>query len=253
MVPALVAAFPEAKVLWLQRDGRDVVASELQRGGYAPQSALPWRVSKWARWRPRADRIGAATAVQWRSWIRLEKLAWQWDWTHRLIRDDLERLAPDRFRVLQLERLEENLPEVARWLGLRPVDFLVERANRRRDAEDPEPHALGERHPNRVERVEGWTSWSATDRTTFEMRSGDMMDELYPAWRDGGRWAQPAPSCAPEEAPSQDVILRAALARTTVDLWEARSELAVLRHDPRSLALRLAPALRSRVRGRNAG
>ncbi len=39
MVPALAAAFPEAKFIWLQRDARDVVASELQRGGYAPAVA----------------------------------------------------------------------------------------------------------------------------------------------------------------------------------------------------------------------
>ena len=165
MVPALAAAFPEAKFIWLQRDARDVVASELQRGGYAPQSRLPWRVSKWARWRPRADRVGAATTQEWASWTRLEKLAWQWDWTHRLIRQDLEELASDRFRVLQLERLESDLPALASWLGLTHVDYVIERANRRREPDDVT--GMPARHPNLVTRVEDWQTWSADERAAF--------------------------------------------------------------------------------------
>ena len=242
MVPALVTAFPEAKFVWLQRDGRDFVASELQRGAYAPQSALPWRVSKWAVG-VRADRVGAATPDQWRAWSRLEKLAWQWDWTHRLVGDDLERLAPDRFRVLQLERLDEELPRVAEWLGLRPVDFLVPRANSRRELEELSSVDLSPRHPNLVQQVEGWASWSATERAAFEARAGEPMDWMYPAWRVGaGNWQMIKRPVLSPQHPTENAVLRAQLARMTVEHLETRTELDDLLHSPLQLSARVVDA-----------
>lgn len=256
MVPALHAAFPHAQYVWLLRDARDVVASELQRGAYDRTSPLPWRVSKWQRFRPRADRLGLVPAAQWRDWSRLEKLAWQWDWTHRLVRSDLQRLAADRFRQVRLEELPEQLPDLVSWLGLTPVEFVLVRANRRTVAED-EQSGLPARHPNRVRQLADWRSWTAAERAVFERQCGDLMDELYPGWRAAdGTW-QETPPAAPrsgtvpgqravsgQAAVSGEAVLRGELARARVAALEARSELDDLARHPMRLLVLLAAALR---------
>ena len=222
LLPPLREAFPDACFVWLLRDGRDFVASELQRGGFADPPRRRWTQTKWERWRPRGDEVGDVPAATWASWDPFSRLCWQWAWVNRRIGADLADLGPDRLRRVRIEELAGDLPELCRWLGLEPVDFVVPRANRRRDAGDPggADRAL----PNNVPRVESWDGWDDGRRAVFEDRCGDVMDEHYPGWRKGGSW-QPTPVEAGEPAAPADGV-QAELARARAQNAELRVSLA---------------------------
>jgi hypothetical protein len=247
VVPALRRAFPEAQLLWLLRDGRAYVASEVQRGAFrSNQPRLPWRRSKWDRWRFSGDAAGAVPPATWNSWSPFEKTCWQWGYVNRLIRDDLADLPRSARRVLRIEDLAASLVEICGWLAITPVPFSIPRSNARR-AVGPE-EAVTVRHPNAVDEVKGWTGWSSEQRATFERHGADLMDEHYPGWRTAdGTW-HPLPAQPPLATSAEDDIaeLCATAAALRIDLYERDSELADLRRSPRQLLLHLAVALRKR-------
>lgn len=179
VVPALTEAFPIAKYLWLVRDGRNVVASAMQRGWYGGADRGP-DANLWHRWRLQGDQIGAVPADTWASWDAFERNCWLWRYTNDLIHQDLA-AADQTWMTVRIETLGSQLEEICDFLGITPTDFVVGRANRRRrDQSDGTA--------NTVARVETWHDWTAEQRRTFEHHAGELMDRLYPAWRDGEDW-----------------------------------------------------------------
>lgn len=258
LLPPLLEAFPDAQVVHLLRDGRDYAASELQRGAYRRDvPRLPWRRSKWDRWRLAGDAAGAVTSATWAGWSPFERICWQWGHVNRLVADDLAGLGPDRTRVLRIEDLPAEAAELCAWLGVATVPFVVARANARR-AVVGDGHTR--RHPNAVARVTGWEGWTAPERETFVRHCGDVMDAWYPGWRAAdGTWqrdpGEPAPPPSAAGAPrttatdsAEEARLRHALAVAEIAAHERASELAHLQRSPRLLVLHLGLAVRDRLR-----
>lgn len=238
LVPALREAFPGARYVWLVRDGRDTVASMVQRGWYHEREDEPG-ASEWQRWRPRGDRLGV-DPDEWASWGQLERVAWAWTWVNRLIERDLRGLADVVTRV-RVEELGSELPRLATFLGLPAFSATLDRANRR--ATDA---SAADNRTNVVERVERWMSWDGDQRAAFQRHAGDLMDELYPWWRDDDGWHP-----TPQEVAATDSIvvgtpvsahdpvgedLASALAPLRADIAEVQ----LLRGDVRQLAERYA-------------
>jgi hypothetical protein len=252
LIPAIRAAFPSAQLLWLLRDGRGFTASEMQRGAYQePMSSLPWRRSKWDRWRLSGAAGGVVDPSQWAAWTPFEKICWQWGHVNRLIRADLAELGPEQVRVLRIEDIHHELPALCEWLDIRCVQFHVPRSNARREVA-PELRASA-RHPNAVARVTSWEAWSPEQRQVFERHAADVMDEHYQGWRDtDGTWQQlpdtrPAPA---EEGSDEDkvALLRYELARAMVERHELRSELDELKRNPGLLLTHAGLTIRDRLR-----
>lgn len=246
MLPVARAAFPEAQMVWLLRDGRGFVASELQRGAYRSVSRLPWRRSKWDRWRLSGAAARAVGSDEWERWSTFEKICWQWGYVNRLIRKDLAGLGPERVRVLRIEDLGGQLPELCDWLGITKVDFHIPRSNARREV--PAKARQASRHPNAVARVTGWEGWTPQQRATFERHAGELMDEHYPGWRsDDGQW-QPVRAEEPPPPADGEAVLRYELARALVERQELRSEIAELKRSPVLLLTHAGLSLRNRLR-----
>lgn len=249
MADALVAAFPNAKYVWLVRDGRDFVASELQRGAYQPPRKAPWATSKWDRWRLDGSRVGAVTPHDWNSWGPFEKTAWQWQYVNDLVGSALETLPAGQKRVVRIEDWASDVQPIASWLGLESTEFAIPRANRRstdHDSVDPHP-----RHPNRVAYVSTWRSWDDVSHERFVRLAGSMMDRHYPGWREpGGGWS-PAGGSVPESdgAVGSSSVRATQLGEARVRAAELQSELDALRGDPYRLLLTLLGAAR-RTRSR---
>lgn len=179
VVPALTEAFPDARYLWLVRDGRTVVASAMQRGWYGEADQHP-DANDWQRWRLQGDRAGAVPADTWASWDAFERNCWMWRYTNDLIHQDLS-TAGEPWMTVRIETLGAQLGEICDFLGITPTEFVVGRANRRRqDRSDGIANA--------VARVETWHDWTDRQRRIFEDHAGELMDRLYPTWRDGEDW-----------------------------------------------------------------
>ncbi len=247
LLPAVRRAFPEAQIIWLLRDGRSFVASELQRGAYRRLSPLPWRRSKWDRWRLSGAAARAVEPQQWESWSAFEKICWQWGWVNRLIASDLADLGPEQKRVLRIEDLASQLPDLSTWLDIESVSFHIPRSNARREV--PEEVRQATRHPNAVAEVAGWEGWTRRQREIFERHAGDVMDEHYPGWRSAaGEW-QPLPATTSESQEADgESRLRYELARAMVERAELRSELAELKGRPLLLLTHAGLTVRDRLR-----
>lgn len=172
--PVLAATFPEAQFIWLIRDGREFVASGMQRGWYADAKDTPWE-----RWRLRGDRLGEIADDEWSAWSPFEKVCWLWRRTNEMIRDDLEALGPERFRRVRLEDLEDQIDDVAEFLGIRRVDWAIGRLNAR-SAEG----RVGEPSVNKVAVRLDPSDWTDEQHETFARQCGELMDQTYSGWRE---------------------------------------------------------------------
>jgi hypothetical protein len=168
VLPALMEAFPEARMIWMLRDGRDTVASLHQRLCFHPnETALRHPdVRPWARHRPNAARLGLLPDAEWAGMDAFARCCWYWTY----VNETIEAAAPDlggRLLVVRLEELDARVPDIWRHLGLGTGALpAAPRAGRNASA-----------------RTVDWTSWSRRRARTFERYSGQAMDRWYPGWR----------------------------------------------------------------------
>jgi hypothetical protein len=171
VLPALAEACPDARIVWLIRDGRAVVASLGGRNIYHPRE-LELRTpgtEEWALTRIRGDAVGDVSGERWYELDAFGRCCWYWGYTHRTIARELGRLPLESMRV----RLED-LPSI--WPDLR--DFCTLPASAVADL----PHA------NRSARAPmAWQHWSKAQRTVFRDLCGAVMDEHYPGWEQDQR------------------------------------------------------------------
>jgi len=179
VIPALAEAFPDARYVWLVRDGRDAVSSFQHRLWYHPREReLRPGVVNSATHRLRGDRVGDLSAKEWEALDSFGRCCWYWGFTQRVISRETERLQLPVF-CLRLEALDEELRSLLAFLDLdHPVPALQRSNVSRRRA----LAALRGPMPSH------W--WSKRQWQLFLQWCGDPMDRLYPGWRSG---MQPGP------------------------------------------------------------
>lgn len=181
IIPILVDAFPQARCVWLLRNGLDVVASAMQKQWYTGHSENHERYEDctptqqaWIDGRLQGDKCGAIDPPQWASMSRFEKCCWYWRYVNDLIAYDLKTWVPGNFFYLRLEMLQSQVPVLLRWIGIEPATVSIESIPQANPAKRPPYH---------------WTQWSAGERNVFEQWCGVRMDEWYPGWRSpDGIW-----------------------------------------------------------------
>jgi hypothetical protein len=179
IIPLLCKVFPQARYIWLMRNGLDMVASAYAKQWYSGHSEnhdryedCPPIERAWIDGRIEGDRCGDMNRLEWLQLDRFGRCCWYWNYVNRLIETDLERYASNRYELLRLERIDQRLPQVVHWMGLNAV--IIPTAKRIN---------VGKRVPY------PWLDWTAQERATFEHWCGDLMDRLYPGWRtSGGDW-----------------------------------------------------------------
>lgn len=184
IVPLVLEVFPDARFVWLTRDGRDVVASMYYRGWYAPpdQTGVPLY---WQRARLQGDRTGDFTSEQWQQMDRFAKCCWLWSKYNTLIEDQLQQLDASRWLRVRLDQFRASLPQLEQLLNLTGGEDV--RIQRHNEASQP---------------VAYWADWDAERRRMFEKFAGQQMDHLFPEWRDAqGRW-QPIVYEQPDKPPA---------------------------------------------------
>lgn len=174
IIPLLVEEFPEARFIWLVRNGLDVVASTYQKQWYTGHSENHDRYEDctdlqkaWIDGRIHGDRCGDVTAPEWADMDRFAKCCWYWGYVNGVIGEDLERHAPGRYFTLRLEDLGERIVDLLAWMG-----FGGDQAPEIAIAN------MGKQGPHH------WTSWSEAELAAFERWCGGQMDAHYPGWHE---------------------------------------------------------------------
>ena len=145
LFPIIRQVFPDAKFIWLIRDGRDSVASMFYRGWYDDSNEqVP---AYWHRARLQADKTGDMSTEQWQSLDRFSKCCWIWLKYNLLIESHLSQTDQAMWRKLRLEEMRASLPAIATFLGLKSQQRVrVEKTNRA------------------VQPVVAWHKWDADQR-----------------------------------------------------------------------------------------
>jgi hypothetical protein len=182
LVPSLRRLYPDAKYIWLLRDGRDAVASMYYRGWYDPAETRVAEV--WHKGRLAGDRTGDFSPYEWQRLTRFEKCCWIWKKYNLIIQERLAEMQPGRWRKVRLESLKGSLDDLGNFLGLeKPAILLVEKMN---VAKQP---------------VVAWHDWTSEQRDQFHSHCCEVMDRWYPSWRDAnGNW-HPIESEKPDQPP----------------------------------------------------
>lgn len=162
--PALNEAFPDAKYIWLLRDGRKTVASMYARGWYTGAKEL----HDWEVWRIRGDRTGDFSPRKWAKLTPFEKCCWNWTYVNRLIQHNINSAAERMLRV-RLENLQSSANTIFGFLGLSaPTHPNLPSIN------------TAKSHHNVVE----YANWTKDQSSIFLEYCGDAMDEWYPGWQE---------------------------------------------------------------------
>jgi hypothetical protein len=178
IIPVLAETFPEARYIWLLRNGLDVVASTYSKQWYSGHSEnhdryedCPPLEKAWIDGRIEGDRCGDVSAETWRSLDRFGRCCWYWSYINRRIGADLNEHAKGRYTTVRLEDLSSASADLLKWMGLRTA--MVPGLQR---------HNIGKREPYH------WSQWPAAERDTFINWCGGLMDRFYPIWRSGDEW-----------------------------------------------------------------
>jgi hypothetical protein len=179
ILPVLVDVFPQARYIWLMRNGLDTVASAYSKQWYSGHSEnhdryedCPPLEQAWIDGRIEGHRCGDVSPEQWAALDRFGRCCWYWSYVTRLIESDLQRYASDRFWLVRLETLDRQIPGLLSWMDLQAAMVPVAKRTN-----------VGKREPY------PWTVWTAEQRRVFEHWCGDLMDRFYPQWRTPtGEW-----------------------------------------------------------------
>ncbi len=159
---------PNAKFIWLVRNGADVVNSTYSRGWYDESENMRAlnscnnEIRHWLLHRLNGNRVGDIEIQKWNSFSKFEKNCWYWEYYNRLIRDGLQKLPKEKWMKVKLEELNECIPNIISFLDIEtsPGSFSVTKDN---IAKQP---------------LISVNSWSKDERKQFENICGEMMTEL---------------------------------------------------------------------------
>lgn len=158
VLPALSEAFPEARYLWMLRDGRDTVSSYVHRKYYHPRY-------RFKEWELQAHEIGEMSEKEWTRMNPFSRCCWFWSYTNCTIQREAKRLNL-KVHLCRIEDFDNELPNIFSFLGLK--DKVPQQA--------PKVDASTRKLP--------WRYWSPDQRAVFRELAGSVMDEHYSGWSE---------------------------------------------------------------------
>lgn len=148
---ALKQQFPDATIIHLVRDGRDVVRSMMSRRTFRPWDPVTALIY------PRED---APWAEVWPQMNRFEKLCWYWMVENRYLRHAID-------RAVQFEKVVSEYEYFASQL-LTPLGLSIAEKNWRVAKQRP-------KNATRRYRIPHWSSWDDNKKQAFERICGEEM------------------------------------------------------------------------------
>jgi len=163
LVPLIHELFPQAKFLWLIRNGCDVVASTYARGWFGDITSSG-KNAIYSEFRLAANladpRIDDS---EWNAMSGFERNCWYWGFWNSEIYKNFSHIDNSKTFVLRLEDFEQELPTLFKWLGVENQSVKSETHNR---ATSYRPHAFD--------------TWSDLEIASFRRWCAPLMEKFYP-------------------------------------------------------------------------
>ncbi|MCI4670288.1 MAG: sulfotransferase [Bacteroidia bacterium] len=179
LIPGLHKILPEAKFIWLIRKAEDFVASAYGRGWFdqreycygeektfSPDSMISENDMNMYRWEYARHRVngGKTEGLEKETWEKMgafERCCWYWGYWNQMIEKQLIELRPRQYFFLRLEEIEEQLPAILEWLGVK---------------EAPIQSGVFNRASHKKVKSE---SWSEEQKRVFEKWCREGMNKWY--------------------------------------------------------------------------
>ncbi len=141
IIPQLHTLFPNAKFLWVLRDGRDFVNSAYPRGwfrnseyGYKPNrnefidsKAVPSQMHAFNRLN--GFKLGLFTEDKWKNMSAFERCCWYWNYWNIKIENDLKNVPDNQKLTMKLEDISSQKSKLSEFLEIES-DFNFEVTNK---------------------------------------------------------------------------------------------------------------------------
>lgn len=160
----LQRVFPDSKIIYIVRDGRDYVRSGMSRSWYTEDDKSP---------RLRADMFpDDPYANQWNQMSRFQKIAWRWQKKDGFINRDFDKLENSikvKFEDIFYDPERQGLFEITRFIGI-PDDLVKYPLEQ-----------IGDKkvHANSKQIIPKWTHWDDQMKRDFDAIAGDHMKLHY--------------------------------------------------------------------------
>ena len=164
LIHPLRKVFPDSKIIYIVRDGRDYVRSGMSRRWYTDDDRLPRMRATMFPDDPYADK--------WEHMSRFEKITWRWQKKDGFINNDFPRLENAikvKFEDIFYDPKRKGLFEITRFIGLddkTAQHFLAE---------------MGDKKVNTNARrvISKWTNWDNEMKRNFDAIAGEHMKLHY--------------------------------------------------------------------------
>lgn len=146
LIEILAELFPNAKFIWLIRNGIDSVNSMFSRGWFdnldlglkypmqMPDSDLLRReeFSIYSEYRIQADKIGVMSSEDWKEMTAFERNCWYLSFWNSMIEEKLNKLSADRWINVKLEDIAKASDRIISFLGCSKYHFKTVKVNKAR-------------------------------------------------------------------------------------------------------------------------
>ena len=146
--------FPDALFIHLVRHPGEFVRSGIDRNYYSRSSADDYK---------RIEPVSGPYGDQWESMNQIGKTAWLWKETNRFIKEFLNTLSADQYRVFNFNQLnDDNIQQILRFIGSEiPQKKVVRLIPKKMNAQ-------------RTHQMKSFNSWDEKEKGIVEEITGDM-------------------------------------------------------------------------------
>ncbi|QXP80034.1 MULTISPECIES: DapH/DapD/GlmU-related protein [Winogradskyella] len=166
LIPLIHEALPQAKFIWLIRDGKKVVDSTYARGWYKNEIEdqdmyRDLELLDWDNYRLLGYKTNDFELEEWSKMSDFEKNCWYWVKWNSIIERDFQNLPKNQKLFIKLEEINEGINKMSNFLEIDDFVFKITKNNKAK-------HTL-----------KGSENWSDVEIEQFETICGEFYRRYY--------------------------------------------------------------------------
>lgn len=127
LISIIIEIFPNAKFVWLKRDGRKTVSSTFSKGWYKESNVnsdvFNPHIDKWEDSRLKGDRTNDFSEEEWATLTSFQKNCWYYAYWSFKIKNELNNVPEDQKLIIDLEDLSSSFNEIKDFIGIKDLEY----------------------------------------------------------------------------------------------------------------------------------
>jgi acetyltransferase-like isoleucine patch superfamily enzyme len=162
LIKIIAEILPDAKFIWLIRDGRDFVASAYNRDWFNDEKQKIALRHQWDIYRINGYQAGVFSEEEWKRMSPFERCCWYWSYWNNEIYSQLSKIETSRFINIKIENISRDILTVQDFLKVNSENLIITRDN------------AGEKTINHH-----WKDWTEQQKTIFYRHCADLFNKYY--------------------------------------------------------------------------